>query len=151
MASTALAGAAGDQTLSHTQHHEGDKQPSQTLRVGAPSFHPQSHPLVTPSPGESLAPTHLNTLSAVLLAKQLPPLPNFSGDQVEAEGETIDDWLERLELVAVTCCWEEQARLVNLATRLRGSASRFYRSCTPQQRSSYASLTAASPSTVRAE
>ena len=143
IAPPALAGAAGDQTLSLTQNHEGDKQPSHTLRAGAPSFHPQSHPLATPSQGESLAPTHLNTLSAVLLAQQLPPLPNFSGDQVEGEGETIDDWLERLELVAVTCHWEEQAKLVNVAAHLRGSASRFYRSCTPQQRSSYASLTTA--------
>ena len=143
IAPPALAGAAGDQTLSHSQHHEGDKQPSHTLRVRAPSFHPQSHPLATPSQGERLASTHLNTLSAVLLAQQLPPLPNFSGDQVEGEGETIDDWLERLELVAVTCHWEEQAKLVNVAARMRGSASWFYRSCTPQQRSSYASLTTA--------
>ena len=62
---------------------------------------------------------------------------------MDGEGESIDDWLERLELVAATCHWEEQAKLVNVAARLRGSASRFYRCCTPQQRSSYVGLTTA--------
>ena len=120
---------------SHTQHHHGDDY-SSVMRVEALPFHP-----TVDSPtdlghqkdkkGEAPTTTHLDTLSAVLLAQQLPPLPNFTGDCVDGEGESIDDWLERLELVAATCHWEEQAKLVNVAARLRGSASRFYRSCTP--------------------
>ena len=36
-------------------------------------------------------------------AQQLPPLPNSTGDRVDEEGETFEEWLERLELIAVTC------------------------------------------------
>ena len=46
-------------------------------------------------------------------------------------------------MVAATCHWDDQTKLVNTATRLRGSASRFYRSCSPQQRSNYTALTTA--------
>ena len=48
-----------------------------------------------------------------------------------------------LELIADVSRWDHQTKLVNVATRLRGSASRFYRSCSPQQWSSYVELTAA--------
>ena len=68
---------------------------------------------------------------------------NFNGENLEGDGESFSDWLERLELVASTCKWDNQAKLVNVATRLRGTASRFYRSCTPLQRSSYKELVAA--------
>ena len=83
----------------------------------------------------------LDALLMTLLAQQLPPLPNFSGEHMDGDGETFEEWLERLELVAATCRWDDQTKLVNIATRLRGSASRFYRTCTPQQRSNYTSLT----------
>ena len=78
-----------------------------------------------------------------LLAQQLPPLPNFIGDRLDEDGETFEEWLERLELIAATCHWDERAKLVNIATRLRGPALRFYRTCSPQQRASYALLTSA--------
>ena len=151
---------------SHTYHHVVDHTSptavaTTPLRLDAPVFNPvqgttppvgntstefnqretRGGEAVVPVPTLAAAP--LGTLSAVLLAQQLPSLPNFTGDQIDGDGESIDDWLERLELVAATCCWVEQAKLVNVAARLRGSASRFYRSCTPQQRSSYANLTAA--------
>ena len=50
---------------------------------------------------------------------------------------------KRVELVASACRWDDQAKLVNVATHLRGTASRFYRSCKPQQWSSYVELVAA--------
>ncbi len=82
----------------------------------------------------------VNSLSMAMLAQQLPPLPKFSGDGLSGgEEERFDEWLERLDLVATTCGWSDQAKLVNLITRLRGPA--FYRSCTPQQRSSFPALT----------
>ena len=68
-------------------------------------------------------------------------LPSFSGEQPDRGDENFNEWLERLELVASACKWDDQAKLVNVATRLRGPASQFYRSCTPQQRSSYRELT----------
>ena len=76
-------------------------------------------------------------LTVALLAQQQPSLPNYNGDNIEGDGENFSDWLERLELVVATCRWDNQTKLVNVATRLRGTASRFYQSCTPQQRSSY--------------
>lgn len=85
----------------------------------------------------------LDALSMSLLAQQLPPLPNFIGDRLDEDGETFEEWLERLELIAATCHWDERAKLVNIATRLRGPALRFYRTCSPQQRASYALLTSA--------
>ena len=88
-------------------------------------------------PVSTLAATPLDTLSLALLSQQLPALPSFSGDQPDCDGENFSEWLERLELVASTCRWSDQTKLVNVATRLRGAAARSYRSCTPQQRSSY--------------
>ena len=146
-------------------------QPSSTerafLRPGAPVFLPptdtipptrpagplsSTHVHVSWSPGgggvavepvPTLAATPLDTLSMALLAQQLPSLPSFSGEQQDGDGENFSEWLERIELVANTCRWDDQAKLVNVATRLRGPASRFYRSCTPRQRSSYRDLTEA--------
>ena len=94
-------------------------------------------------PVSTLAAAPLDALSVALLAHQLPTLPNFNGEDLEGDGESFGDWLECLELVASTCKWDDQAKLMNVATRLRGTASRFYRSCTPQQRSSYKELVAA--------
>ena len=94
-------------------------------------------------PVSTLVATPFDTLSMALLAQQLPSLPCFSGEQMDGDGENFSEWLEWLELVANTCRWDNQAKLVNVATRLRGSASRFYRSCTPQQRSNYHALTEA--------
>ena len=94
-------------------------------------------------PVPTLAAAPLDALSMTMLAQQLPPLPNFTGDHADGDGETFEEWLERLELVATTCGWNDQTKLVNLATRLRGSASRYYRTCPPQQRSNYTTLTEA--------
>lgn len=95
------------------------------------------------APVSTLAAAPSTTLSMALLAQQLPSLPNFSGDQSDGDGEGVDDWLERLKLVAGACGWDDQAKLVSVATRLRGSASWFYRCCTPQQRSSYQGIASA--------
>jgi len=128
---------------------------SQMAPATVPSTTPQaplpSEPLGQQSPGigaavepvPTLAATPRDALSVALLAQQLPQLPNFTGGHLDGDGESIEDWLERLELVAGACNWDDQAKLVNVATRLRGEASRFYRSCTPQQRSSYSVLATA--------
>ena len=124
---------------------------------GRPQLVPQPPPgdprrlLATRSPGggaamepvSTLAATPFDPLSVALLAQQLPSLPSFSGDNAGGDVESFAEWLERLDLVATTCRWDDQAKLVNVATRVRGSASRSYRSCTPQLRSNYLDLTAA--------
>ena len=40
-------------------------------------------------------------------------------------------------MVAATCQWNEQAKLVNLTTRLKGQVYAFLRTCTPSQKASY--------------
>ena len=77
-----------------------------------------------------------------LLGQQLPPLSKFSGEDLDGDGETFLEWVEQFELVAGICGWNDQAKLVNLTTRLRGQAYAFYRTCTPKQRSQYQELKA---------
>lgn len=76
----------------------------------------------------------LTTATSVL--SQLPQLPRFSGEE-QADGETFADWLEQFESVALLGRWDDHCKLVNLTTRLRGTAYQFFQSCTPDQRSSY--------------
>ena len=70
----------------------------------------------------------------------MPPIPNFSGDSMGKDSNTFVDWSEQFQLVAEACQWSDQVKLVNLATRLKGQAYAFYRSCSPAQRASYPAL-----------
>lgn len=79
----------------------------------------------------------LDPLAQTMLAQQFQPLPKFNGDSGSDEDEVVTEWLEHLEMVGLACGWSDQVKLVNLVTRLRGSAYSFYRSCLPEQRSSY--------------
>ena len=81
-------------------------------------------------------------LTPALLAQQLPPLKPFSGEERE-EGEEISDWLDRFQMIAEVCHWNQQAKLVNLATRLSGQAYAFYQSCSSQQKTNYSALVSA--------
>ena len=76
-----------------------------------------------------------STASHTMLANQVPPLAASSWK--EKDGITFRDWHEQLELVAGLCGWSDRVKLVNDATRLKGVAYAFYRSCTATQRSSY--------------
>ena len=89
----------------------------------------------TTKPAETVSPSSLITTQRLP-----PPLTKFSGDEASADGETFVDWLEQFEMVASLLGWGAQAKLVNLVTRLKGPASSFYRSCTPEQRGNYALL-----------
>ena len=86
--------------------------------------------------GSSVSPA----VEAALLAHQIPPIPNFSGDSIGKDGDTFVDWSEQFQLVAEACQWSDQVKLVNLATHLKGQAYAFYRSCSPAQRASYPAL-----------
>lgn len=66
-----------------------------------------------------------------LLAQQLLSLP------LDHDAKNFSEWLEHLELVVNACHWDDQAKLVNDTTRLRGW---FYRACTLQQRCNYHDL-----------
>ena len=78
--------------------------------------------------------------SSTVVAQQLPPINKFSGEDLDKEGETFQDWIEQFEMIAQMCGWDHQAKLVNLTTRLRGQAYSFYRTCTARQRSDYDAL-----------
>ena len=48
----------------------------------------------------------------LMLAQQLPPL---LGENVDNDGESFSEWIERLELVANVSRWDHQTKLVNVA------------------------------------
>ena len=85
-------------------------------------------------------PQSVSMQTSYLLGQQLPPISKFSGEDLDSDGETFLEWEEQFELVAGMCGWNDQAKLVNLTTRLRGQAYAFYRTCTPKQRSQYQEL-----------
>ena len=88
-------------------------------------------------------PVFNESVTSAVLVQQLPPLPKFSGGEVNNGGMyTFQDWLEQFEMIAIVCGWSPQARLVNLVTRLEGQAYAFFRSCTTQHKTSYALLVA---------
>ena len=66
------------------------------------------------------------SIEAALLAQQIPPTPKFSGDSQGSDTDSFLDWSEQFELVAEACQWTDQAKLVNLGTRLKGQAYAFY-------------------------
>ena len=140
--------------ISHPQeaaehsHTADETQTHNPLRVPSPAE--DSH---TPRPqtgsGESVTREqardrrHDHSLplpSTTLTAQQLPPIPKYTGETTDVGGETIQDWLEQLDMVATVCHWDQPTKLVNLVTRLRGQAFAFYRTCTPDQRGSYEAL-----------
>ena len=75
---------------------------------------------------------HVTALSQALLAQQVPPLSVFSGEGEGVEG-SFSEWHEQLELVVNMCRWSDQLKLINVATRLRGAAYAFFRSCTANE------------------
>ena len=77
-----------------------------------------------------------------MFAHQLPPIQQFTGEDTTESGETFEDWIELLEMIASICGWDERTKLVNLTTRLRGQAYAFYKSCPEQKRRNYSALVA---------
>ena len=47
----------------------------------------------------------VDSLSLALLSQQIPPLPKFSSEDQDGDGETFEDWKEQLELIAHACQW----------------------------------------------
>ena len=112
----------------------GDAIATPVLRANAEEFTPRR----TCSSPERRQETES---SLVITPAQLPPVPKFSGDSLKDDVENFTEWLEQFNLVAEVCQWNNRARLVNLVTRLKGSAYAFYRTCSPDQRSDYEKLT----------
>ena len=79
-------------------------------------------------------------LPAYTATQQLPPISKFSGDEKLDNNTTFPEWLEQFEMVANLAGWGDQAKLVNLTTRLKGSAYAFLHSCTPQQQGNYSAI-----------
>ena len=123
--------------------------PAADKRRSSPLPRVREEPPETPAEtGETGDVLNTSALATALLAQQLPPLSTFSGettgnaDGADAGQRRVEDWLEQFEMVATMCKWDEAAKLANLATRLRGQAFTFYRSCSSQQRTRYSTLVA---------
>ena len=95
---------------------------------------PTSLPLL-PTMGSAIV--QPSSTVVLMYGNQLPPVPRFTGEEDSSESGTYSDWLEQFEAVATLASWNEHAKLVNLTTRLRGTAYSFYRSCATDQRSNY--------------
>ena len=96
--------------------------PGHTLSPHAISFGPRCSTVGPAVTTITMASRPVDAMLLALLAQQIPPLPKFNGDTLEGKGESFADWIEQLELIAETGQWSEQAKLVNLVTRLRGQA-----------------------------
>ena len=107
------------------------ERPPQLTANPQPTATTQPQPTANPQPA-----------APYLLGQQVPPINKFSGEDMEGEGDTFLEWAEQFDLIANMCGWNDQARLVNLTTRLRGQAYAFYRTCTPRERSEYTQLKA---------
>ena len=79
--------------------------------------------------------------SQIVFANQLPPLASFKGD-TSPDVESIDEWLERFEMLAEECRWTPCTKLLHLTSRVEKQAYAFYHSCTPQVWTSFKSLAA---------
>ena len=54
--------------------------------------------------------------SAALLAHQLPPMQQLTGEDAAESGETLQNWIKQLEMIAFIGHWDERTELVNLTT-----------------------------------
>ena len=140
---TIIGSNSGTFATSHTIANGTDTLTTYSLSPHASPFAPLCSMASSPVLAREVPGSYVDPLSLALLAQQIPPLPKFNGDNLGEEGESFSKWIEQLELIAGTCQWSDQAKLVNLVTRIRGQAYSFYRSCTPDQRASYGTLVAA--------
>ena len=77
-----------------------------------------------------------STSGSTASLQQIPDVPKFAG--VMAPGsETIEDWIDQLEIVAVAFEWDEKTKLAHLVSQLKGAALAFYRTCTTDQKHTY--------------
>ena len=140
---TIIGSNSGTFATSHTTANGTDTLTTYSLSPHASPFAPLCSTANSPVLAREVPGSYVDPLSLALLAQHIPPLPKFNGDNLGEEGESFSEWIELLELIAGTCQWSNQAKLVNLVTRLRDQAYSFYRSCTPDQRASYGTLVAA--------
>ena len=117
-------------------------QLSESMATEVPLLQPPSTPRTGSSREEYdvVQPTSQPlSLEAALIAQQMPQIRKFTGEHT-GDYEGFQEWREQFELIAGTCHWSKQTKLVNLTTRLKDQAYSFYCSCMPNQRTSYSSL-----------
>ena len=112
--------------------------PAVPLSAHAPAFDPKTttSSLMTTPTMPTIRPPVVAFSPSTSLLGQLPPIQRFTGEDA-GDGETFQEWHEQFESVAQLVGWTDQGKLVNLTTRLKGTAYSFYRSCSPEQRNSY--------------
>ena len=55
-----------------------------------------------------------------MLAHQLPPIQQFTGEEMTEGREMFEHWIELLGMIAFICGWDKRTKLVCLAIPLRG-------------------------------
>ena len=80
--------------------------------------------------------TEGSTSGSIAGLHQIPDIPKFAG-VMTAGTETIEDWIDQLEIVAAAFEWDEKTKLAHLVSRLKGAALAFYRTCTANQKRTY--------------
>ena len=84
----------------------------------------------------SVSRTESSTAGSVAGLQQIPDLPKFAGVMTPGS-ETVEDWIDQLEIVAAAFEWDEKTKLAHLVSRLKGAELAFYRTCTTDQRRIY--------------
>ena len=78
-----------------------------------------------------------------LAIQSSPPLPSFTGEDVEVEENGFGRWLDRFEERATLLAWSDQQRVYQLRSHLTKTALQVFELLAPEQRASYSEAVAA--------
>ena len=117
-----------EEALKSKVHRLKQKLVEERAKEPAPIEHTDAPPTLEERTDSSTGPLESSTASGMpsLGMQQIPDLPAFGGEATE-DAETVEDWLDRIEIVAAAFDWEK-TKLAHLTSCLRGPALLFYRS-----------------------
>ena len=75
----------------------------------------------------------LPTQTNALAVQSAPPLPTFTGDNVDAEDNSFEKWLERFEERATLFVWEETQKCYQLNSHLAKTALQVFQLLSTEQ------------------
>ena len=78
-----------------------------------------------------------------MAAQSVPPLPKFSGEDINTEEGSVDRWIERIEERAKATGWNEEQKLFQLKAHLEKTAEHAVRMLPEEKKSKYDSVVTA--------
>ncbi len=78
-----------------------------------------------------------------MAAQSVPPLPRFSGEDINTEEGSIDRWIEQFEERAKVTGWDEQQKLFQLKAHLDTTTDHAVRMLPEEEKAKYESVVAA--------